>query len=115
MPLSVGVPQGTVLEPLLFMLFINDLPTSVQHSDCNLFADDSMIHTEGTHDEIQRKLQTDVSGFHSWFEANKLTINVNKSGCMVIGTHQRLQSAPNLKLKMCNNMLLKTHSAYVLN
>ena len=69
------------MGPLLFLLFINDLSTSVQHSECNLLADDAMIYTEGTAEEIHSKLQVDVNKFYDWFKANKLTANISKSGC----------------------------------
>ena len=66
----IGVPQGTVLGPILFLLFMNDLPMHVEN--VTLFADDTMIDVRGnTVDEVIILLQAEIDKLVSWFYMNK--------------------------------------------
>ena len=73
-----GVPQGSVLGPLLFVLFINDLPNALSNYDCHLFADDSKLYSSATHFDIQR----DVDLINQLTVGNEMTFNADK--CKVI-------------------------------
>ena len=87
----VGVPQGTVLGPILFLLFMNDLPIHVEN--VTLFADDTMIDVRGnTVDEVIILLQAEIDKLVNWFYMNKLTLNVKKSCSMLIGTPQKINN-----------------------
>ena len=80
-----GVPQGTVLGPLLFLLFINDLPT-VLHPDtkCRLFADDCLLYRtiKSTNDQLQ--LQKDLDALESWSKLWGMAFNAKKCNVMSI-------------------------------
>jgi hypothetical protein len=90
MPITTGVPQGSVLGPVLFLIFINDLPSCLVHSSNSLYADDTEIHASGkTLLEVQALLQQDLDNLVNWFKKNKLTINVNKSLCMIFSSGLR--------------------------
>jgi retron-type reverse transcriptase len=59
-PVTSGVPQGTVLDPILFLIYINDFPEYLTYNKLRLFADDSIIYKEITCQDDSKKLQSDL-------------------------------------------------------
>ena len=78
--LSCGVPQGTILGLLLFLLYINDLPNCLSNCEPRMYADDTHLTYAGDNaDNIQLHLNQDLENVHNWLRANKLTLNMTKT------------------------------------
>ena len=75
-----GVPQGSVLGPLLFIIYSNDLPYSLQHCETMLFADDTTVYfTRANMQTLYRSANSDLSTLDYWFRANQLSVNPTKT------------------------------------
>jgi retron-type reverse transcriptase len=75
-----GVPQGSVLGPLLFLIYINDLHSAIRHSTAYLFADDTnLLHVNQNLKKLQKEMNVDLKGLCSWLLANKISLNKTKT------------------------------------
>lgn len=90
----LGVPQGSVLGPLLFILYINDMKKAIKHCDVNLFADDTVIFVaEKNAEAASRKLREDIKLLDTWLKVKKLKLNVQKTKTMIISNKKQLNYA----------------------
>ena len=104
-PVVCGIPQGSILGPLLFILYINDLAEVSDTLHTILFADDTTVTIEGKNEvELINILNTELQKLNCWLKANKLTINVSKSHFMVFHRGKRKLDVNNPSL---NNIALK--------
>ena len=87
--LKIGVPQGSILGPTLFSIYINDLPLSLNKAEVDIYADDTTIWSSGnTCEEIQQKLQNTLNNTERWFKANGMVPNTTKTKHLLVGTVQ---------------------------
>ena len=96
-PCLNGVPQGSILGPLLFLIFFNDFTDHLQKTNAVMYADDSVIYCSGKSvSSIEEDLNSDLESIKAYFDANELVINMNvgKTEVMLYGTAKRISSQP---------------------
>ena len=82
--ITCGVPQGSILGPLLLLIYINDLYNVCLESVAILFADDTNLFYSGSHIEtLVRSINDELSNISTWLKANKLSLNVYKTYYMI--------------------------------
>lgn len=88
-----GVPQGSVLGPLLFIIYTNDLPNSLTHTSAIIFADDTTIYTKSKNiASLYENANYDLKSLHDWFKTNKLSLNVSKTNYMLFANSTKTQA-----------------------
>jgi Reverse transcriptase (RNA-dependent DNA polymerase) len=107
LPVLSGVPQGSILGPLLFSLFINDLCEAIRTSKYHMYADDVQLYSGDKYENISQcidRLNEDLAAVQRWSLENGLLLNNAKTQAMIIcRDHSRLPSpVPNLQLSGCN-------------
>ena len=91
--LKCGVPQGTILGPLLFLIYINDLPNCLTSCQPRMYADDThTTYADVDVNSIQLNLKHDLGNLNKWLISNKLTLNTAKTEFMLIGSRQKLST-----------------------
>ena len=78
LPVTSGVPQGSILGPMLFLLYVNSLPDAVRSSQIAAFADDTKIFKETTSTRDAQQLQDDLSNLVMWSDSAGLNFNYSK-------------------------------------
>ena len=108
LPVTSGVPQGSILGPLLFLIYINDLPTVLSPNTlCAIFADDTKIYRNINSHQDHLILQRDINNVHDWSKLWGLTFNQNK--CNII-TLKRASNGTEFIYKMGDIDIIRTNT-----
>ena len=102
--MTCGTPQGSILGPLFFLLYVNDL--KIEHNGVKtlLYADDTVLYVSGTNlRDISIKLQSSLNNFILWSSKNKLTLNESKTKLMVFASNRKYKTLPLMHLPIYAN------------
>ena len=97
--ITCGVPQGSVLGPLLFLIYMNDLPTCLTYTQAVLFADDTTIYTSSDNIiDLYHNINVDLSNLVDWFRSNKLALNTTKTNFMLFTNSNNIPANQFIKI-----------------
>ena len=112
--IKYGVPQGSILGPLLFSLFINDIKSLADTDEINLFADDTNIFCTGdNYETLLEKCNVVLQKCHTWLNNNKLTLNVNKTHFVDFSKKRDFPSANKILKIDSKSLTEQNHTKYL--
>ena len=104
--ISHGIPQGSILGPLLFILYINDININIHNSQVKLFADDTVLfNSNSVFDNNLNEINDDLLKIISWCEVNNMKINIKKTKSMVLGSKNLTKKYQNVNICINDTIL----------
>ena len=108
--INCGVPQGSVLGTLLFLLYINDLNQAIKFYKVHHFADDTdLLCLSNSIKKLNKLVNADLKDLDNWLNANKISLNVKKTKMVIFKSKQKKLEG-GLKIKLCGKRLYPTES-----
>lgn len=106
---EIGLPQGSVLAAILFIIYINDIKKYIEHCKIRLFADDALLTISApTLEEAVLKIQNDLNSIYRWLCHNKLKLNIDKTKYIIM--RRRTFNLDTVDLKIANTSLQRVDS-----
>ena len=103
-----GVPQGSILGPLLFIVYVNDLPRVEQSCGVKQYADDTTLYASGSISEVEDGLRKDLEGVTKWVKENRLPLNVRKTQMMLLGRRRRATELEDVEVELDGQKLSRS-------
>ena len=111
--ISAGVPQGSVLGPALFILYINDLFSTIRGVNMAMYADDCVVYyANNSLTNVKNILERNLEYINNWCISNRLCMNVSKTKVLYISTKYKLDRMPRTSLT-CGHTLVEQIDSYV--
>ena len=102
---TCGVPQGSALGPLLFLLYVNDLPSS-SNFKTTLFADDTLLQLSDCNiKKLEKRVNNELNKINVWLRNNKISLNISKTNYMLIDNYINASTKKHFEIKLQQNVL----------
>ena len=109
--MTCGVPQGSILGPLLFIITINDIVKAVKHCTVSLYADDTCLYYASSNPlDLEKYVNEDLNSISKWLNCNGLLLNEKKCECMIITPMRKKRLFNNIQVKMNSSCIQQTNT-----
>ena len=94
--IDIGVPQGSCLGPLIFLIYVNDLPFALKKAHATMYADDTTIcYSSDNIEDLNAVVNAELTCLNDWLRGNKLSLSIIKTQAMLIGSKRKISHIKN--------------------